>query len=93
MERFNNLVRLYADVKTIVSAICVQKGGIDVDNYPGRSFPADLLEMIVAYGEKIGADVAALRGELEAQKGNLTPTNRPIYEMTLEEFEKLIAKS
>lgn len=90
MERFNGLANLYGLVKTIMSAICVEKGNLDIDNYSGRFFAADLLEFVVAYGEKAGADVSALRGELESKKDLITPSNKPIYEMTLAEFEKML---
>ncbi|MDR1027281.1 MAG: hypothetical protein LBL46_02595 [Rickettsiales bacterium] len=91
MERFESLVGFYGAVKTIASAVCVEKGGIDIDNYAGRFFIADLLELIVAYGEKAGAkNLDALRRELAARAADITPTNKPIYEMSLEEFEKFI---
>ena len=83
-------MRLYGQAKTIMSAICVHKGGIDVDNYPGRFFVADLLEFIVAYGEKAGADMSPLRAELDAVADNITASSKPIHEMTLTEFEKMI---
>ncbi|MDR2268909.1 MAG: hypothetical protein LBD94_01870 [Rickettsiales bacterium] len=90
MERFNGLANLYESVKTLMSAICVEKGGLDIDNYSGRFFAADLLEFIVAYGASAGADVSALREELESKKDLITPSNKPIYEMTLAEFEKML---
>ena len=90
MERFNGLVNLYELMKTIMSAICVEKGGLDIDNYSGRFFAADLLEFVIAYGEKSGADVSKLRAEMETKKEWITPSNKPIYEMTLAEFEKML---
>ena len=90
MERFGELARLYAETKAVMSAICVRKGGIDMDNYPGRFFVADLLEFVVAYGEKAGADVSRLRAELEKAADDVTPSAKPIYEMTLAEFERMI---
>jgi hypothetical protein len=72
-----------------MSAICAQKGGIDIENYSGKFFLADLLEMIVGYGEKVKADVTDLKKELENKKSLLTPTNKPVFEMTLSEFEKV----
>jgi hypothetical protein len=92
MERFGELLKLYKDVETVMSAICVAKGGLDIGNYSGRFFAADLLEFIVGYGAKIKADVSALERELEARKDLLTPSSKPIYEMTLAEFEKLVAQ-
>ena len=55
----------------MMSAICVQKGGIALENYVGRFFAADTLEFV-------------------AVKDLTTPTQKPIYEMTLEEFEKIM---
>jgi len=66
------------------------KGGIDIDNYSGKYFAADILELLVAYGEKAGADVSKLRAEFEKKKEFVTPTVKPIYEMTLAEFENMI---
>jgi hypothetical protein len=91
MEKFGELAGLYEKVRTIMSAVCVEKGGIDIDNYSGRFFAADLLELVVAFGEAAGADVAGLKAELESKRDNLTPSSKPIYEMTLAEFEKLVA--
>ena len=92
MERFNELVRLYGRAKTIMSAICVTKGGMDMDNYPGRFFVADLLEFAAAYGDKVGADTAALRAELAGIADDVTPASKPVYEMTLTEFERMIGE-
>ena len=90
MDKFYELTRLYEQVVTIMSAICVQKGGVDMDNYAGRFFAADLLEFIVAYGGKTGADASLFAAELESKKDWLTPSNKPIHEMSLAEFEKII---
>jgi len=90
MDKFYELTRLYEQVGIIMSAICVQKGGIDTDNYAGRFFAADLLEFIVAYGNKAGADTSLLAAELKSKKDWLTPSNKPIHEMSLAEFEKMI---
>jgi hypothetical protein len=92
MERFNELLKLCRDVEIAMSAICVAKGGLDIENYSGRFFAADLLEFVVGFGEKLKADVSELKKKLEAKKDLLTPSSKPIYEMTLAEFEKLIAK-
>jgi len=94
MEKFAELLRLYKNVEAIQSAICVEKGGIDKDNYSGRFFAADLLEFVVRFGEKAGAAAETLNGlraKLGAKKDLLTPSARPIYEMSLAEFEKLLA--
>ena len=90
MERFQRLYYLYKSIETLQSAVCAAKGGIDVDNYSGRYFMADVLEMLVLLGEKEGIDVTAARAELERKKDNITPGVKPIYEMTLEEFERMI---
>ena len=94
MEKFGELLKLYKSVETVMSAICVGKGGIDRDNYSGRFFASDLLELVVAFGEKAGASgpaFNALKAELSSRKDTLTPSVRPIYEMSLAEFEKLLA--
>jgi hypothetical protein len=92
MDKFDELLKLYARVKTLMSAICVEKGGLDIDNYSGRFFAADLLEFIVAYFGKAGRDAGGLKSELESKKDLLTPGSKPIYEMTLAEFERLIGE-
>ena len=85
----------------ILSAICVEKGGIAVENYVGRFFAADVLEYIVEYGnrvkksgETIPQDVAGVMDLFEKQfesvKSLVTPNQKPIHEMTLEEFEKVM---
>jgi hypothetical protein len=89
MERFNELAKLYEDIKTAMSAICVAKGGLDIGNYSGRFFAADLLEFVVGYGEKMRIDVSGLKKELDEKRDFLTPSNKPIHEMTLAEFEKV----
>ena len=93
MDRFQNLLLLYKNMHTLMSAICAKKGGIDIDNYSGKYFLADVLELLVAYGEKAGVDITALRAEFERKKEFVTPTVKPIYEMTLVEFEKMIGGS
>ena len=90
MDRYKNLLLLYENIRTLMSAICAKKGGIDIDNYSGKYFMADVLELLVAYGEKAGADTATLRAELEKKQELVTPTVKPIYEMTLDEFERMI---
>ena len=85
----------------ILSAICVEKGGIALENYVGRFFAADVLEYIVEYGnrvkksgETIPQDVAGVMDLFEKQfesvKSLVTPNQKPIHEMTLEEFEKVM---
>ena len=85
----------------VLSAICVQKGGISMENYVGRFFAADVLEFIVEYGNRlkksgvaISPDVSSAMNVFEKQfknvKNLVTPNQKPIYEMTLEEFEKIM---
>jgi len=97
LERFKYLSNFYEYMKTVQSAICVAKGGIPLENYVGRFFAADVLEMLITYGNKItGADVATkskleqYRKEFELVKNLVTPSQKPIHEMTLEEFEKVM---
>ncbi len=86
----------------MMSAICVEKGGIAMENYVGRFFAADTLEFVYEYGRRLMADksitvpaevVAVIKKFEERYKKvqNLTtPTQKPIYEMTLEEFERVM---
>lgn len=97
IERFNNLAGFYEYLKTVQSVICVNKGGIALENYVGRFFAADVLELIVAYADKIGpvpgpmkAKVDGYRKEFEFARGAVTPSQKPIYEMSLDEFEKMM---
>jgi hypothetical protein len=100
-ENFIKLANFYNQMTTIISAICVQKGGIAMENYVGRFFAADTLEFIAEYGKKLisgGATITPeLRGAIEkfaaaadGVRDLVTPTQKPIYEMTLEEFEKVM---
>jgi hypothetical protein len=96
-ERFNNLANFYEYMKTVQSAICVNKGGIPLENYVGRFFVADTLEMLNMYGGKIGqtdaamaAKIAKYKQEFEKMRELATPSQKPIHEMTLEEFEKVM---
>jgi len=85
---------------TTMSAICVEKGGIAMENYVGRFFVADTLEYIVEYARRLTEagpvpdDVANVikifQERFESVKDLVTPTEKPIYEMTLEEFEKIM---
>ncbi len=100
MNKYDNFLQLadfYNRLGPIMSAICVQKGGLPIENYTGRFFAADLLEFIAAYGEKLeGADqklkdiVSKFRAEADKVKDLTTPSQKPIYEMTLKEFEKVM---
>ena len=102
VQNFINLANYYNQTTMVMSAICVQKGGIPMENYVGRMYAADVLEFIVEYGRrlksegkiKIPNDVLAImdkfNAEFERVKNLTTPSQKPIYEMTLEEFEKFM---
>ena len=102
VENFVKYANFYNQMVTMMSAICVRKGGIAIENYVGRFFAADVLEFIVEYGDRLETEakvtvtpqVAALikrfREEFEKVKSLTTPTQKPIHEMTLAEFEKVM---
>ena len=86
----------------MMSAICVQKGGIAIENYVGRFYAADTLEFIVEYGrrlreggratipQQVDSLIERFASEFERVRGLTTPTQKPFHEMTLEEFEKVM---
>ena len=101
VQQFIRLANFYNQTAMIMSAICVQKGGIAMENYVGRFFVADVLEYIVEYGRRLVAkeknlspEIVALVNRFAAQFERMrdltTPTQKPIHEMTLEEFEKIM---
>ncbi len=101
VQQFIKLANLYNQTTMVMSAVCVQKGGIAIENYVGRFYAADLLEYIVEYGRRLIAqdknlspDIKNLIGRFAASfervKNLTTPTQKPIHEMTLEEFEKVM---
>ena len=102
VQQFIKLANYYNQTAMLMSAICVQKGGIPIENYSGRMYAADVLEYIVEYAKRlrangrvaIPADVARVIDQFNAQyervKHLTTPTQKPIYEMSLEEFEKFM---
>ena len=100
VQNFIKLANFYNQMVTTMSAICVEKGGIQIENYVGRFFVADVLEYIVEYGRRlqeagsVPADVERVikifHERFEGVKSLVTPTEKPIYEMTLEEFEKIM---
>lgn len=101
VQNFVNLANYYNQTAMLMSAICVQKGGIAIENYVGRFFAADVLEYLVEYahrlkqtGEALAPEIEVLIERLNKQfegvKSLTTPTQKPIHEMTLEEFEKLM---
>ncbi len=102
VQNFIRLANFYNQMAMTMSAICVQKGGIAMENYVGRFFAADAVEFIYEYGRRlrdaahgnIAPEIESLIkrfGELhERTKSLTTPSQKPIYEMTLEEFEKVM---
>ena len=101
VDNFIKLANLYNQVAKVMSAICVHKGGIALESYVGRFFAADVLEFVVEYGERllksekgVDANVASVVERFKAQFEHVrdltTPSQKPIYEMTLEEFEKVM---
>ena len=102
VQNFIKLANLYNQMTMVMSAICVQKGGIAMENYVGRFFLADVLEYVYEYGRRlldanknaVPANVAAVIKKFGDQYEHVreltTPTQKPIYEMTLEEFERIM---
>ena len=101
VQRFIKLANYYNQTAMLMSAICVQKGGIAMENYVGRFYVADVLEYVLEYGRRLQAqnknvapEIVALINRLAAQfervKDLTTPTQKPIHEMTLEECEKIM---
>ena len=101
VQQFIKLANYYNQTAMLMSAICVQKGGIAMENYVGRFYVADVLEYVLEYGHRLQAqnknvapEIVALINRLAAQfervKDLTTPTQKPIHEMTLEEFEKIM---
>lgn len=99
VQNFIKLANFYNQTAKTMSAICITKGGISIENYVGRFFAADVLEFVVEYGERlvkstedIPPEVVSVlerfRAQFEHVRGLTTPSEKPIYEMTLEEFEK-----
>lgn len=101
VQQFIKLANYYNQTAMIMSAVCVQKGGIAMENYVGRFYAADVLEYIVEYGRRLIAaeknlspEIVALVNRFAAQfervRDLVTPTQKPIHEMTLAEFEKVM---
>lgn len=101
VQQFIKLANFYNQTAMLMSAICVQKGGIALENYVGRFWGADVLEYVVEYGrhliaqeKNLSPEIVALVNRFAAQfervQDLVTPTQKPIYEMTLEEFEKIM---
>lgn len=101
VQQFIKLANYYNQTAMIMSAVCVQKGGIAMENYVGRFYAADVLEYVVEYGRRLIAaeknlspEIVALVNRFAAQfervRDLVTPTQKPIHEMTLAEFEKVM---
>ncbi|MCR4917731.1 MAG: hypothetical protein K5912_02175 [Alphaproteobacteria bacterium] len=101
VQNFIKLANFYNQMSKIMSAICVEKGGIAIDKYVGRFFAADVLEYIVEYGERLKKTnknvptevlnvIEKFKQHFEKVRTLTTPSEKPIYEMTLEEFEKMM---
>ncbi|MBR3148481.1 MAG: hypothetical protein IKF41_04050 [Alphaproteobacteria bacterium] len=101
VQNYIKLANFFNEMSRVLSAICVEKGGIALENYVGRFFAADVLEYIVEYGNRLkksGAQIDAnvldamnlFEKQLEKVKHLVTPNQKPIYEMSLEEFEKIM---
>ena len=101
VENYIKMANFYNEMTRILSAVCVAKGGIALENYVGRFFAADVLEYIVEYGNRLkssGATIDAniisamnlFEKQFENVKGLVTPNQKPVHEMTLEEFEKVM---
>lgn len=101
VQQFIKLANYYNQTAMLMSAICVQKGGIAMENYVGRFFMADVLEYVVEYGHRlvqqnknVAPEIVTLVNRFAAQfekvRDLTTPTQKPIHEMTLEEFERIM---
>ena len=56
VQNFIKLANYYNQTAILMSAICVQKGGIPMENYVGRGYAADLLEFVAEYGRRLKSD-------------------------------------
>lgn len=100
INKFINLLKFYNQLMSVSSAICVKKHGIPMENYIGRFFIADVLEFITEFGDKLNKNglldsslkeaLENLITQFESAKSLVTPSQKPVYEMTLEEFEKVM---
>ncbi len=101
VQNYIKLANFYNEMARVLSAICVEKGGIALENYVGRFFAADVLEYIVEYGKRLKSSGVQIdqnvvdamdlfEKQFENVKDLVTPNQKPIYEMTIEEFEKIM---
>ena len=102
VQNFIKLANYYNQTAMMMSAICVSKGGIALENYAGRFFAADVLEYVAEYGRRLMQDganqvppevvnvIKRFQDQFQSVRDLVTPTQKPIYEMTLAEFERLM---
>lgn len=101
VQNYIKLANFYNEMARVLSAICVEKGGIALEHYIGRFFAADVLEYIVEYGKRLKKSGVQIdknvidamdlfEKQFENVKDLVTPNQKPIYEMTIEEFEKIM---
>lgn len=101
VQNYIKLANFYNEMARVLSAICVEKGGIAMENYIGRFFAADVLEYIVEYGKRLKKSGVQIdknvidamdlfEKQFENVKDLVTPNQKPIYEMSIEEFEKIM---
>lgn len=101
VQQFIKLANYYNQTAMLMSAICVQKGGIAMENYVGRFYVADVLEYVVEYGRRLkGQDknlaenisqlIDRFSAQFEHMRDMVTPTQKPLHEMTLAEFERVM---
>ncbi len=102
VQKFIKLANFYNQMSLIMSAVCVQKGGIAMENYNGRYFAADALEYVAEYGRRLmqaannnlAPEIISAINKFEQQYQSIkhltTPSQKPIYEMTLAEFERVM---
>ncbi|MFQ6778289.1 MAG: hypothetical protein ACLRFI_03265 [Alphaproteobacteria bacterium] len=101
VQNFVKLANFYNQLSVTVSAICVEKGHA-LENYVGRFFVADVLEYIVEYANRLKQNknevispelenvIKVFEKQYESVKSFVSPSQKPIYEMSLEEFEKFM---
>ncbi len=53
LKRFVALSNFYEEMLRVMAMIRVQKGGIAEENYVGRQFAADVLEVLVRLGDEV----------------------------------------
>ncbi len=101
VQQFIKLANYCNQTAMLMSAICVQKGGIAMENYVGRFYVADVLEYVVEYGrrlksqdknlaENISQLIDRFSAQFEHMRDMVMPTQKPLHEMTLAEFERVM---